>query len=165
MAERPRVLVACVGNLLRGDDGFGVAVVQRLEAEGVPEEVRLFDVGIGGIHLVQELHDPVDALIVVDAVDRGREPGTVFTVRPEIRQPSGPDDLIDAHFATPERALMLAGALDRLPADVWLIGCQPEDADRLGEGLSPEVDAAVDAAIAEVHRLLADLGVNWPEIV
>jgi hydrogenase maturation protease len=152
------VLVAGVGNVLRGDDGFGVAVVQRLEAEGVPEGVRVMDVGIGGIHLVQELQDPVDALIVVDALDLGRPVGTLMTMRPEIRQPRGRDDLADMHYATPERALMLAGALRRLPKDVWLVGVQPQDADRLGDDLSPVVAAAVQPAVREVRRLLSELG-------
>jgi hydrogenase maturation protease len=152
------VLVAGVGNVLRGDDGFGVAVVERLEREGLPAGVRTMDVGIGGIHLVQELQDPVDALIVVDALDLGRPPGTVITMRPEIREPSGPDDLADMHYATPERALMLAGALRRLPADVWLVGCQPADAERVGEGLSPPVSAAVGTAVAEIKRLVAEVG-------
>jgi hydrogenase maturation protease len=147
------VLVAGVGNVLRGDDGFGVAVVQRLEQEGVPEGVRLLDVGIGGIHLVQELHEAFDALIIVDALDLGRPPGTVMIVEPEVREPSGRDDLADTHYATPERALMLAGALRRLPPQVWLVGCQPADADRLGEGLSAPVAAAVGVAAAEVRRL------------
>jgi hydrogenase maturation protease len=68
------------------------------------------------------------------------------------------------HYATPERALMLAGALGVLPGTVWLVGCQPRDADRLGEGLSDEVAAAVDSAVAEVARLLADLGLSWPKL-
>jgi hydrogenase maturation protease len=152
-----RVLVAGMGNVLRGDDGFGVAVVQALEHECVPEGVRLLDVGIGGIHLVQELQDPFDALIVVDAVDVGRQPGTLITMRPEVRKPAGPDDLADIHYANPERALMLAGALRRLPEDVWLVGVQPEDAERLGDGLSAVVSAAVGPAVAEVRRLLAEL--------
>ena len=151
------VLVAGVGNVLRGDDGVGVAVVEQLEREGVPEGVRLFDVGIGGIHLVQELQDLVDALIVVDAVDTQRPPGTVVTLRPRVRTPSGPDDLADMHYADPDRALMLAGALNRLPDVLWVVGVQPEDADRLGEGLSQPVAAAVPAAVLEVRRLIAEL--------
>ena len=153
-----RVLVAGVGNVLRGDDGFGVAVVQRLEAEGVPPDVRVLDVGIGGIHLVQELLERTDALIVVDAVDLGRPPGTVMVIRPDVRPPSGPDDLADVHYATPERALMLAGALHVLPAATWIVGCQPTDADALGSGLSREVEAAIAPALADVRRLLAELG-------
>jgi hydrogenase maturation protease len=114
----------------------------------------VLDVGIGGIHLVQELLDGVDALVVVDAVDLGREPGTVLVIRPEVREPRGRDDLADMHYATPERALMLANALGVLPETVWLVGCQPLDADRLGDGLSEPVAAAVEPALAEIRRLV-----------
>ena len=152
-----RVLVAGVGNVLRRDDGFGVHVAQRLEREELPAGVRILDVGIGGIHLVQELFDETDALIVIDAVDVGRPPGTVTVVRPDVRNPQGPDDLADTHYANPDRALMLAKALGVLPASVWLVGCQPLDADSLGEELTAPVAGGVDAAVAEVRRLLADL--------
>lgn len=147
--------MAGVGNVLRGDDGFGVEVARRLAEEGVPSYVRVLDIGIGGIHLVQELLEPTDMLIVIDAVEFERPPGTVLVIRPDIREPSGPDDLADVHYAKPERALMLAGALDVLPAATWLVGCQPRDAVRLGEGLSPEVEGAVEAAIHEIRVLLA----------
>ena len=157
------MVVAGVGNVLRSDDGFGVAVAQRLQEAGPPPGVRVLDVGIGGIHLVQELFDAARALIVVDSVDLGREPGTVFVIRPEVREPAGRDDLADMHYATPERALMLANALGVLPDTVWLVGCQPADAERLGEVLSPEVERAVEPAVAEVRRLLGDLGVAWDD--
>jgi hydrogenase maturation protease len=162
-----KVLVAGVGNLLRGDDGFGVVVAERLAEHGVPDGVRVLDVGIGGIHLVQELLDPVDALVVVDAVDLGRPPGTVLVIRPDVRDITAlpparrRDELADMHYATPERAFMLARGLGVLPAATWVVGCQPADAERVGEGLSPVVAAAVDAAGAEVRRLVAALGVPW----
>lgn len=153
--------MAGVGNVLRGDDGFGVEVAQLLQRGAVPDGVRVLDVGIGGIHLVQELHDAVDALVVVDAVELGRAPGALAVIRPTVREPAGPDDLADVHYANPERAFMLAGALGVLPPTTWLLGCQPRDAERLGEGLSPEVAAAVGPAAAEVRRLVSELGVDW----
>lgn len=156
-----RILVAGVGNVLRGDDGFGVAVAQRLLEQDVPEEVQVLDIGIGGIHLVQELLAGADALVVVDAVDLGSAPGTVVVQRPDIREIAGPDDLADVHYATPERALMFARGLDILPASVWLVGCQVVDAERLGEGLSPVLAGAVDPAAGEVRRLVRELGVDW----
>ncbi|MEO5576007.1 MAG: hydrogenase maturation protease [Gaiellaceae bacterium] len=156
-----RILVAGVGNVLRGDDGFGVAVVQRLLEQRVPEAVQVLDIGIGGIHLVQELFAGADALVVVDAVDLGRAPGTVVVQRPDIREIAGPDDLADVHYATPERALMFARGLDVLPAEVWLVGGQVADVERLGEGLSPELARGVAPAADEVRRLVRDLGVNW----
>lgn len=161
------VLIAGVGNVLRGDDGFGAAVVERLIKQGVPDGVRVVETGIGGIHLVQELMVPTGALIVVDAVDRGRPPGTVFVMRPDVRDVTAlpaaqrRDELADMHYATPERTFMLAGALGVLPAESWIVGCQPEDADRLGEGLSEPVTAAIDTAICEVRRLLATLESEW----
>jgi hydrogenase maturation protease len=161
------VLVAGVGNLLRGDDGFGVVVAERLLAQGAPRQVRVLDIGIGGIHLVQELLDPVDALVVVDAVDLGRPPGTVLVIRPDVRDVTAlplarrRDELADMHYATPERAFMLARGLGVLPAATWVVGCQPADAERLGEGLSPAVAAVVNTAAAEVRQLVTALGIPW----
>jgi hydrogenase maturation protease len=164
-----KVLVAGVGNVLRGDDGFGVEVAQRLESGAVPPGVRVLELGIGGIHLVQELLDPTDALIVIDAVDIGRPPGTLAVIEPDVEDvaslplPERHDRLADMHYATPERAFMLARGLAVLPAIVRVVGCQPLDADRLGEGLSPPVAAAVGPALAEVRRLVSQLGVPWAE--
>ena len=156
-----RILVAGVGNVLRGDDGFGVAVAQRLLEGDVPAQVQVLDIGIGGIHLVQELLAGADALVVVDALDLEKAPGTVVVQRPEVREIAGPDDLADVHYSTPERALMFARGLEILPASVWLVGCQVVDAERLGEGLSPAPAAAVDLAADEVRRLVRELGVDW----
>ncbi len=156
-----RILVAGVGNVLRSDDGFGVAVAERLLEREPPAGVEILEVGIGGIHLVQELFAGADALVVVDAVDLGRPPGTVVVQRPEIREIEGPDDLASVHYATPERALMFARGLEILPASVWLVGCQIVDAESIGHGLSAELARAVDTAASEVRRLVTELGVAW----
>ena len=162
------MLVAGVGNLLRGDDGFGVRVAEHLERGAVPPEVRVLDVGIGGIHLVQELMIPVDVLVVVDAVELGRPPGTVLVIRPAVtdvtRMPLAQrhDELADMHYATPERAFLLARGLGVLPPVTWLVGCQPgPESDRPEVGLSPRVEAAVDAAATQVRRLVSEAGVTW----
>lgn len=163
-----KVLVAGVGNVLRGDDGFGVVAAQRLASRPSPAEVRVVEVGIGGIHLVQELMDATDALIVLDAVDRGRPPGTVVVIRPTVIDVDAlpPDrrreELADMHWATPERAFMLARALGILPEKTWVVGCQAMSTDGLGQGLSPEVEGAVEPALGEVRRMVEELGVAWP---
>ena len=159
--QHVRVVVAGVGNLLRGDDGFGVEVARALLRQQPPPGVTVLDIGIGGIHLVQELFEKVDLLVVIDAVEIGRPPGTVAVIRPTIREPTGPDDLADIHYANPERALMLAGALGVLPIETWLVGCQPFDAQRVGEGLSAEVTGAIEPAAAEVRMLVSEFGVPW----
>lgn len=157
------VLVACFGNVLRGDDGFGYAVAQRLWAEPLPDGVRVMEVGIGGIHLVQELMSGVDALIIVDAVDLGRPPGTVVTQIPDVADVSilpidqRRDELADMHYATPERALMLARGLGVLPATTLLVGVQTTDTKRLEQRLSSVTADAVQVAVEEVRRLVEQL--------
>lgn len=128
----------------------------------------MIETGIGGIHLVQELMTAVDGLVVIDAVDLGREPGTVLVVRPDILDVAAlplsqrRDQLADVHYSTPERAFMLAKAMGVLPAETWVVGCQPVDADRLGTGLHAVVAGAVETAVAEVRRVVRTLGVAWP---
>lgn len=157
-----RTLVAGMGNLLHGDDGFGVAVAQALAARPLDPAVRLIEVGIGGMHLVQELMEGYGGLVILDAVHRGAEPGTVFLLRPEV-----PDlrdlpleerraQLADMHYTVPSRALLMARALDVLPAHVWIVGCEPE-ACELGIGLSKPVEDAVEEAAHLVERLIARL--------
>lgn len=158
-----RILVAGVGNVLQGDDGFGVEVVRALMTRPQPDGVDITETGIGGIALVQDLMLGYDACIVVDAVDRDRPPGTVMVIEPDIidvhalRPEQRHDLLADMHLATPSRALMVARALGVLPARSWIVGCQPEEIETLHIGLSATVQAAVPVAVAEVERCVAEL--------
>lgn len=157
-----QVLVAGVGNVLLGDDGFGVIVAQRLACLDLPKGVSVVETGIAGIALVHELQRRWDGLIVIDALDRGRRPGTVMVIEPDVIDISGlsstdrGDLLADMHLATPDRVLMLARALGVLPDWVRIVGCQPLDAHAVHDGLSPEVTRAVDVAVNEVLRLAND---------
>lgn len=162
-ADPVRVIVIGVGNVLQGDDGFGVEVARRLAARDLPPGVTVAETGIGGIHLVHELMAGYDAAVIVDAVDRGRPPGTVMVIEADVIdvEPLPMDErhdlLADMHLATPERALMVAKALGVLPDRTLIVGCQPVEIDTLGIGLTGEVDRAVDVAIDEVLRCIGDL--------
>lgn len=156
-----RVLVAGVGNVLRRDDGFGVAVAERLVRAELPWGTTVVETGIGGVALVQELlAEPYDALVLVDAVDRQRPPGTLVVIEPlvldlhHLTADQRQDVLADAHLATPERVLMLARALGVLPPVVRMVGCQPLDAEGVGTGLSAPVAAALQDAVDEVRRII-----------
>lgn len=146
-----RTLVAGFGNVLRGDDGFGVEVVRRLGEGPLPEGVELMDVGTGGIRLAQELLGGYDRLIIVDAMNDGDVPGTLY-----VRAVEGITDAteVDMHLAVPSRALTLAKVLKSLPEEVYLIGCEPLDVEELIMELSPPVEAAVEGAVARVRELL-----------
>ena len=78
-----RTLIAGFGNVLRGDDGFGVEVIRRLQEREPISDVEVMEVGTAGIRLAQELLTPCDRLIIVDAMNRGGTPGTVYVVRVE----------------------------------------------------------------------------------
>jgi hydrogenase maturation protease len=154
------VLVAGIGNVLRADDGFGPAVVQALEMEGaLPPGARTVELGIGGIGLVHELLGGYDALIVVDAVDRGDRPGTLYVLEPDVPEPparSGAELVTDMHEAVPARALAIARAIGALPPFVRIVGCQPAETEELSLELSPVARRAVPGAIAAVRALVEE---------
>ena len=144
MAEPGRVLVACVGNVLRGDDGFGQAVERRLAVDGsLPPGVDLIETGIGGMGIVQQLMHGYETLIVVDAVDRGAAPGTLFVLEPQVPEPGAlpPDEwrerFSNLHLAEPGRVFLLARALGVLPGRVRLVGCQPLQCDEFADFIKP----------------------------
>ena len=151
-----RTLIAGFGNVLRGDDGFGVEVLRRLGERGMASDtVELLDVGTGGIRLAQELVNSYDRLIILDATTRGGTPGTVYTLA--IDDVTASRD-IDMHTTVPSRALEVAKALGALPADIFLVGCEPAEVDELAIGLSPVVSAAADVAVRHVEDLVSGGG-------
>jgi len=144
-----RILVAGVGNVLRGDDGFGAAVIDRLG--DLPAGVDTLETGIGGVALLQELLVGCDGLVLVDAVDRGAAPGTLFELAPEVGEAV---HVADVHLANPDRVLSMAKTMGALPDRVRIVGCQPTDVDELCQGLSPVVEGTLDAAAAMVRRIV-----------
>ena len=147
----PRVLVAGIGNLFLGDDGFGPEVVRRLAAVPLAPGVIVTDYGIRGMHLAFDLLAGYDALVLVDALPAAGSPGDVVVLE------VGPDDLgpgeFDAHGMNP--VAVLAG-LTRLGGTVpptYVVGFRTADVDE-GIGLSPAATAAVPAVIAAVRALL-----------
>jgi hydrogenase maturation protease len=158
-----KVLVAGIGNVFLGDDGFGVEVVRRLSAEHaaeVPPWVRVVDYGIRGMHLAYDLAGAgYDVTIMVDATARGDAPGTVYVVeldRPPHRPPASPP-VLDAHGMQPDVVLNLVAMLGEDPGRVLLVGCEPAVLDQR-MGLSPAVERAVGPAARAVLDLIAALG-------
>jgi hydrogenase maturation protease len=160
------MLIAGVGNIFLGDDGFGVEVARRLSAAELPDWVRVADYGISGMHLAYDMAEGFETTILVDAAPRGGPPGTVYVIEPEraaapaAHQPDGPlagNQLIDGHGMQPDVVL---GVLEMLGADagrVLVVGCEPASVD-YGIGLSPAVQAAVDEAVRAVLDLVAAAG-------
>ena len=157
---RTRILVAGIGNIFLGDDGFGVEVARRLEQQDLGEGVEVRDFGIRGMDLAYALQEGYEAVIFVDAAPRGETPGTVSLIEPELDLD---EVVLDTHGMDPLRVLGLARALGRVPERVLVVACEPEvvvhgehDEDLVGE-LSSPVAAAVDGAVELVKSLALDL--------
>lgn len=150
-----RVLVGGIGNVFLGDDGFGVAVVERLRAQPLPPEVDVVDFGIRGVDLAYALCE-YEAAILIDIVRRGGAAGTLYVLEPEV--PPGTAG-VAMHAMTPERVLqwLPPGAAPRI---LRLVGCEAGDFGLEGfgrEGLSGPVLASVDEAVRLVQGLLHEL--------
>jgi hydrogenase maturation protease len=152
-----RVLVAGIGNVFLGDDGFGVEVARRLLERSRPPGVTVIDFGIRGLDLAYALQEDWDAVVLVDAAPRGEPPGTLSLVSPS---PEGETSLPDAHGMDPVHVLRLARTLGRVPPCLRLVACEPAAIDAEAEmvmELSPPVRASLDAAVELVERVVDDL--------
>lgn len=148
---RPRVLVAGIGNIFLGDDGFGVEVIKELEQTELPEWVQIADYGIAGMHLAYDLLGGYDTTILLDATPHGAAPGTLSLIEADTEDlASAP--AIDAHGMQPEAVFRLLRLLGGDAGRVLIVGCEPGCLDG-GIGLSPEVAAAIPAAVRAVSEL------------
>jgi hydrogenase maturation protease len=159
---RPSILIAGIGNIFLGDDAFGSEVARRLALRQWSDEVKVVDFGIRGLDLAYALLDPCDVTILVDATPHGGEPGTVYTIEPDLDEFSeqGADQtILDAHGMNPINVLKMVRAMGGSFKRILLVGCEPQS---LGgeEGsmeMSPPVMAAAGTAVEVIRRLVADL--------
>jgi hydrogenase maturation protease len=160
------VLVAGVGNVLKSDDGFGVEVVRALAKQQLPSDVELVDIGIRGMHLAYQLLDGYRALLLIDATERGGQPGELYLLEHDLSSTPDPDEppvgVPDAHGMTPDAVLALLRSLATASGQeptaglrrVLVLGCEPATVED-GIGLSEPVAASVDLAAQKVHKILA----------
>jgi hydrogenase maturation protease len=161
MNDSPRILVAGVGNIFLGDDGFGVEVARRLAAHPQPKGVRVVDFGIRGLDLTYALLDGIDAAILIDTAPRGEAPGTLYVIEPEPPATGDSEGVaIEGHDLDPVKVLRLVAALGGRVGRLLVVGCEPEpldEADEMRMGLSELVQAAVSEAVVMIESLIADL--------
>jgi hydrogenase maturation protease len=160
--SRKRVLVAGIGNVFLGDDGFGVEVVKRLAGRELPEGVEVKDFGIRGMDLVYALQDDYEVVVFVDATPRGENPGTVYLIEPEIEDDG--EVTLDTHGMDPVKVIKFARALGAKPTRTLVVGCEPqvvftgEHYDEMLMELSEPVRAAVEEAAKLVESLVEEIG-------
>ena len=158
-----KILVAGVGNIFFGDDGFGVEVVKRLRGQSLPEYVEVVDFGIRGLDLGYALMEPYAAVILIDATPRGGEPGSLYVFEPDLEELEGTQAeslMIEAHSMVPERVLRWVKSLKGSLPPVRIVGYEPatfgNGAD-IEVGLSELVRGAVPRAVEVVLSIIEEL--------
>lgn len=156
-----RILVAGIGNVFLGDDGFGVEVVKRLAELELPDGVEVADFGIRGMDLIYALHDGYAVVIFVDATSRGEDPGTVYLLEPEIEDDG--EVVLDTHGMDPVTVIKFARTLGPTPPRTLVVGCEPQavisgdDYEEMLMELSEPVQAAVEEAAKLVESLVGQI--------
>jgi hydrogenase maturation protease len=158
----PRTLVAGIGNIFLGDDGFGVETVRRLAERDLPGHIEAVDIGVRGVHLAYQLLDGYDTLVLVDATARGEAPGTLYVIEHDVggASPSPAAPALVGHRMTPDTVLALLGTLcagtgAQPPGRVLVVGCEPASVEE-GIGLSAPVSHAVPEAVRLIEELLGN---------
>jgi hydrogenase maturation protease len=157
-AGEPRILIAGIGNVFLGDDGFGVALADHLARRALPENVDVVDFGLRGMDLAFAMQD-YDAVMMLDAMPRGQAPGTLYVI--EVDRAEG-DPTLDAHGMDPVKVLGLARAMGGVLPRTFVVGCEPEtrmtgDEEEIVAELSEPMRAALDPAVELVESLLQDI--------
>jgi hydrogenase maturation protease len=160
-APAARVLVAGIGNVFLGDDGFGVALADRLARRALPAGAEVVDYGIRGMDLAYALHDGWDAVVLLDATPRGGPPGTLYVIEADAVAEAA-QGAFDAHGMDPLAVLALARTLGGPLPRVLVVGCEPEtvlrgDEEDVVAAISEPVRAALDEGVRVVEDLLAEL--------
>lgn len=153
---RSEVLVIGLGNPIMGDDGLGIAALERLrESWALPPTVRLVDGGTWGMNLLPLLEDAHE-LLLLDAIDRGRPAGELTVLeREEVPRVLGLK--LSPHQIDLREVLALAELRRGLPARLVAMGLQPARVEMF-DGLSPEVECRMDELLTAVVARLAQWG-------
>jgi len=156
------VLVAAVGNMWLGDDGFGGEVAKRLQERSLAPGVEVVDFGTGGLDLAYEVMRGYDALVLVDVSRQGGEPGTLYVMEVDEDSVEGEIEdgaVIDPHGMDPRTVLRFVKAVGGWPGKVVVVACEPAKVEEMGIGLSDQVAAVVDKAVEVVEQQVAGLAV------
>lgn len=152
----PRILVAGIGNIFLGDDGFGPAVLRHVSGRLADSEgLQATDYGIGGMHLAYDLLEDWDALVLVDTVPNQGSPGALHVFEAD-HESLSTSAALDAHGMDPATVFASLRALGGVAPRTIVVGCEVADTeDKMG--LSEAVEAAVPDAVAAVESAVAML--------
>jgi hydrogenase maturation protease len=149
-----RTLIAGLGNVFEGDDGFGVAAIGALAGRALPDGVEVRDFGIRGVHLAYQLLDGYDLVVIIDTVSRGGAPGAVYVIdhAGDSVPPADEMPMLDAHDLGPDAVLALVPRLGGSLGRVVVVGCEPAS-------IAPEMDLSAEVAgsVGTAAQIVCDI--------
>jgi hydrogenase maturation protease len=154
-SPHPHTLVAGIGNIFLGDDGFGCEVIRTLSTQEIPSGVKVIDYGIRGLDLAYALLEPYETVIFVDAISRGERPGTIYLLQPAA--PAAQTQVsLDPHSMDPVHLMAMARSLGEITAEIFIVGCEPLD---FGDELEGRMalSGPVAQALPEAARAVLDV--------
>jgi hydrogenase maturation protease len=160
-----RILVAGIGNIFLGDDGFGSEAARILSRQSLPNAIQVIDFGIRSYDLAYALTEDWSAIILLDAVPRGEKPGTIYQIEIDLEELERVDSgNVDPHGMNPVSVLLMAKSLGAISGKLYLVGCEPKilESEDGQLGLSQPVESAIPEALKMVQSLLCkELGAEF----
>lgn len=158
MFAKPPITVMGVGNILLTDEGFGVHVINFLEAQyDFSSEVQLLDGGTMGMELLHYIGD-AEYLLLIDAINGGESPGTVYNFKHEAIETYF-SECISVHEVGIQDILRIRYMQNEPFKDVAVIGVEPKSLE-IGLTLTPVVEAAVPQVVQAVVEQLKQWNVE-----
>ncbi|MCK5568580.1 MAG: hydrogenase maturation protease [Spirochaetes bacterium] len=147
-----------VGNILMGDEGVGIEVVNILEKKSYTGDIELIDAGTSFFNIVSDLRS-FEKVIIIDAVNGGREAGTVYRFKPGDIEEAGSPVTISLHDFGVLESIKLERVLGKFPDEVVFFGIEPYKIE-LSMELSPQIKEKMNYIIAKVLDELKKEGIE-----
>lgn len=152
-AQNGTMMVLGLGNLLLGDEGFGIHVIRRLKEVGLPRQIRIEEGGVGGFNLLGHL-DGVKRLLVVDVMMLKSPSGELKLFWPGSKLEEPRKQILSFHQVGVLELVQMWGLLGHEPEIIFLV-TRPGKMEWSTE-LSPPLQSAVPEATDLIRRLCMD---------
>jgi hydrogenase maturation protease len=155
LTDKKPILVLGVGNLVLTDEGVGVHVARRMQEMDLPSDVDVMDGATGGFDLLDDIEGR-KKVIVVDTVNGGEAPGTIYRMTAEDIEETEKARL-SLHEIDVTDLLKLADLFEIQKPEIVIIGIEPKDMDSASMELSPEIEAKVPRLIELVMKEIGQI--------
>jgi len=153
MNEDKKIGIIGIGNLLNGDDGIGIVLIQKIRKRDLFPNISIFDAGTGGMKVLHLLKD-LDRVLIIDAVHMDKKPGEYVFFSPGEVQSM--EDSGGTHGSNLIQVLELSKEMGEIPEKIVIMGIQPKRTD-IGEDMSEEVESRIEEMLDNLEEQVSKL--------